>query len=349
MLKKFALGIALALGVLVIGAIGAGSVTPFSIIDFIGQAVAPTNPTGGKGRVYFSTSDNLLHCITSTGASCAFGGGGGGTVTAVTGTSPIVSSGGTTPAISCPTCNTSAATVTSVSFTGGLISVATPTTTPALTVAGTSGGIPYFSGAATWASSAALTANSPVLGGGAGSAPQTLPGFTTNGVAVLTVGAVGTGNGGVTFVGTTSGSVPCVVGASTSTVTCSGSWAASSAINAGSNLQVGGRNIFASTAPTITTGTGATIANSNGTSVFTINVGTGGLTSIVIGLPTSGVTNGWHCTVNDRTTTSATVFITKQTNSALSTSGCTIGNFTTAGASGAWTNSDLLSVSALPD
>ncbi len=66
---------------------------------------------------------------------------------------------------------TSGVGVTSVSFTGGLISVANPTTTPALTVAGTSGGIPYFSGAATWASSAALTAHGVVIGGGAGTAP----------------------------------------------------------------------------------------------------------------------------------------------------------------------------------
>lgn len=61
--------------------------------------------------------------------------------------------------------------VTSVSFTGGLIAVGTPTTTPALTVAGTSGGIPYFSGASTWASSAALTVSEPVIGGGVGAAP----------------------------------------------------------------------------------------------------------------------------------------------------------------------------------
>lgn len=64
-------------------------------------------------------------------------------------------------------------TVTSVSFTGGLISIANPTTTPALTVAGTSGGIPYFSAASTWASSAALGAGAVVLGGGAGVTPQT--------------------------------------------------------------------------------------------------------------------------------------------------------------------------------
>ncbi len=83
-------------------------------------------------------------------------------------------------------------TVTSVSFTGGLISVATATTTPALTVAGTSGGIPYFSSSSTWASSAALAANAIVLGGGAGVAPAT----TTTGTGVVTalgnnIGAAG--------------------------------------------------------------------------------------------------------------------------------------------------------------
>lgn len=70
--------------------------------------------------------------------------------------------------------------VTSVaeSFTGGLISVGgSPITTSgtlALTVAGTSGGVPYFSGATTWASSGALTQHGVVLGGGAGAAPTSL-------------------------------------------------------------------------------------------------------------------------------------------------------------------------------
>lgn len=78
-------------------------------------------------------------------------------------------------------------TVTSVaqSFTGGLISVGgSPITTAgtfALTVAGTSGGIPYFSSSSTWASSALLTANRPVIGGGAGASPSvgTVSGNTT--------------------------------------------------------------------------------------------------------------------------------------------------------------------------
>ncbi|CAB4172213.1 hypothetical protein UFOVP930_64, partial [uncultured Caudovirales phage] len=80
-----------------------------------------------------------------------------------------------------------AGTVTSVaqSFTGGLISVAgSPITgagTLALTVAGTSGGIPYFSSTSTWATSAALAANAIVIGGGAGAAPST----TTTGTGVI--------------------------------------------------------------------------------------------------------------------------------------------------------------------
>lgn len=78
----------------------------------------------------------------------------------------------------------SGGTVTSVGFTGGLISFATPTTTPAGTVAGTSGGIPYFASGTTWASSAALAANGIVVGGGAGVAPATItPG--TNVLAFL--------------------------------------------------------------------------------------------------------------------------------------------------------------------
>jgi hypothetical protein len=89
-------------------------------------------------------------------------------------------------------------TVTSVaqSFTGGLISVSgSPVTTSgtlALTVAGTSGGIPYFSSASTWASSAVLAANSLMKGGGAGVAPSTI----TTGTGVLTALGVNVGSSG---------------------------------------------------------------------------------------------------------------------------------------------------------
>ena len=138
-----------------------------------------------------------------------------GNVLSVSGTAPVVSSGGTTPAISMPKATTSvdgylsstdwttfnskgSGSVTSVaqSFTGGLISVAgSPITTSgtlALTVAGTSGGIPYFSSASTWATSAALTASALVVGGGAGAAPAT----TTTGTGVVTALGVNTGTAG---------------------------------------------------------------------------------------------------------------------------------------------------------
>lgn len=91
-------------------------------------------------------------------------------------------------------------TVTSVGWTGGIVSIATATTTPAFTIAGTSGGIPYFSGSTTWASSAALAANAIVLGGGAGAAPAT----TTTGSGVVTAigNAVNTSGGLITDGGT---------------------------------------------------------------------------------------------------------------------------------------------------
>ena len=92
-----------------------------------------------------------------------------------------------------------AGTVTSVGFTGGIISVATGTTTPAFTVAGTSGGIPYFSSGTTWATSTLLAASSIMLGGGAGAAPTT----TTTGTGVVAALGVAVGSAGafITFNG----------------------------------------------------------------------------------------------------------------------------------------------------
>jgi hypothetical protein len=89
-------------------------------------------------------------------------------------------------------------TVTSVAqtFTGGLISVAgSPITTSgtlALSVAGTSGGLVYFSGSSTWASSGVLAANALMVGGGAGAAPSTV----TTGTGVVTALGVNTGSAG---------------------------------------------------------------------------------------------------------------------------------------------------------
>ena len=116
--------------------------------------------TGNSGK--FLTTDG-----TSTSWATVGGGGGSGTVTSV-----------------------------AQSFTGGIVSVSgSPVTTSgtlALTVAGTSGGVPYFSSGTTWASSAALAANALVVGGGAGFAPATV----TTGTGVVTALGVNTGTAG---------------------------------------------------------------------------------------------------------------------------------------------------------
>jgi hypothetical protein len=106
-----------------------------------------------------------------------------------------------------------------------------------------------------------------------------------------------------------------------------------------------GRLVDSSTAPTISSGFGTSnsIAASNGTAAFTVNVGTGGVaTSGVIGLPAA--TTGWKVDCNDITTTSATVFVTKQT--ATTTTTATVGNFSTSGTAAAWVASDVLSCMA---
>lgn len=89
-------------------------------------------------------------------------------------------------------------TVTSVgqTFTGGIVSVAgSPVTTSgtlALTVAGTSGGVPYFSSGTTWASSDVLGFGQIVTGGGAGQSPASI----LTGTGVLTALGVNTGFAG---------------------------------------------------------------------------------------------------------------------------------------------------------
>ena len=177
---------------------------------------------------YYSSGNQYWGCVLPTIASLTGtwtqvgSGGGGGTVTSVgfstnlgtAGGTPVTTSGTLTQTVTAAnvvslfsTCSgvlylgadgachaPGSGTVTTVGFTGGLISVANPTTTPAFTVAGTSGGIPYFSSASTWASSGALGANLPVFGGGAGASPiaGTRSGNTTQ--VVTTTGAQTSGD-----------------------------------------------------------------------------------------------------------------------------------------------------------
>ena len=178
------------------------------------------NTTGNTLTKATLTAGTGVTITNGSGAITINATGTGGTVTSVaaltlgtTGTdvSSTVATGTTTPVITLNLPSSSATnrglltaadwttfngkgsgTVTSVGWTGGIVSVATGTTTPAFTVAGTSGGIPYFSSGTAWATSAALAASALVIGGGAGAAPST----TTTGTGVVTALGVNTGSAG---------------------------------------------------------------------------------------------------------------------------------------------------------
>ena len=149
-------------------------------VTLSGTALPVAN--GGTGQTTYTDGQLLIGNSTgNTLAKTTLTAGSGVTITNGSGTITIAASG-------------SGGTVTSVaqSFTGGLISVSgspvTTTGTLALTVAGTSGGIPYFSSSSTWATSAALTQYGIVYGGGAGATPVATAAGTTGQVLTATTG-----------------------------------------------------------------------------------------------------------------------------------------------------------------
>jgi len=161
-----------------------GPVTTSGTITIAGTLAYGNGGTGGTaaptaGTIPYGTGTALAYSAAGTsGQVLTSGGAGAPTWTTVTGTG----------------------TVTSVaqSFTGGLISVSgspiTAAGTLALTVAGTSGGVPYFGSSSTWASSAVLTASAIMVGGGAGAAPSTI----TTGTGVVTaLGLAVSGSGSI--------------------------------------------------------------------------------------------------------------------------------------------------------
>jgi hypothetical protein len=153
----------------------------------VGSSILKGNGAGGFSSAVSGTD----YAPATSGTSILYGNGAGG-FSSVTIGSGVSFAGGTLSATG------TGGTVTSVAqtFTGGIISVGgSPITgagTLALTVAGTSGGIPYFSSASTWATSAALAANALMIGGGAGVAPSTI----TTGTGVVTALGVNTGTAG---------------------------------------------------------------------------------------------------------------------------------------------------------
>jgi len=182
-------------GITVTNAAGTITIANSGVLSFSGGTTGLTPATATTGAVTLAGTLGIANGGTNGSATpTAYG------VAYGTGTAYVFTAAGTTGQVltattgSAPTwaAPATSGTVTSVSFTGGLITVATPTTTPALTVAGTNGGVVYFSSASTWASSAALDANALVIGGGAGVAPSTV----TTGTGVVTALGVNTGTAG---------------------------------------------------------------------------------------------------------------------------------------------------------
>ena len=137
--------------------------TPISLYHSTTAAAIPSNANLVAGELAVNIEDMKLYCENAAG-----------TVTLLASNA------------------SSTGTVSTVGWTGGIVTVTNPTTTPAFTIAGTSGGVPYFNSGTTWATSAVLAASALVLGGGAGAAPAT----TTTGTGVVTALGVNTGSAG---------------------------------------------------------------------------------------------------------------------------------------------------------
>ena len=272
----------------------AGTVATATTTPAITLSTTITGLLKGNGTAISAAASGADYAPATSGTSILYGNGSGGFSNVAIGTG-VSFAAGTLSATG------SGGTVTSVSFTGGIITVATATSTPALTVAGTSGGIPYFSSASTWATSAALAAGSLVQGGGAGVAPSTI----TTGTGVVTALGVNIGSAGafVTFNG--AGGTPSSMTATNLTGTASGLTAGTaSAVAVGGITGLGtgvatalAVNVGSAGSPVVNGGalgtpSSGTVTNLTGTASININ-GTVGATT-----PTTGSFTTLYATSN---------------------------------------------------
>lgn len=176
--------------------------------------------SGGTGQTTASAAFNALSPVTTTGDLILGTGVNTASRLAIGSNGYLLTSDGTTASWAAAP----AGGVTSVAqtFTGGIVSVAgSPITTSgtlALTVAGTSGGIPYFSSGTTWATSAALTQYGVVYGGGAGAAPVSTAAGTA-GYALIANSAAAPTFQQVSLTSGVTGTLPIANGGTNSTAT----------------------------------------------------------------------------------------------------------------------------------
>lgn len=172
-----------------------------------------------------------------------------------------------------------AGTVIGATFSGGIISV-TGTTTLAFTVAGTSGGIPFFNSATGWASSGVLGAGQFVLGGGVGTTP-------TTSFSVVPVGNGGTGASSLTGLVKGNGTSPFTAAASSDVIALwTGSCSATTFLRGDGSCQtVSGSGNTTSATGTVNFVTKYTAANTIGNSLASdsgtvlLYTGSGGITA----------------------------------------------------------------------
>lgn len=148
-------------------------------------SISPVNAQ--KVVVYAFNSDGTLSPATIGG------GGGTGTVTSLSATSPVVATPTTittTGAFSCPTCTTNAAGLTNGNLVQGNGGQATSDSGISTTTVVTS--------------DSALTSNAVVLGNGS-QRTKVVTGIVTNGSNSISLGGVGLGSGLINLLGTTSG------------------------------------------------------------------------------------------------------------------------------------------------
>jgi hypothetical protein len=200
---------------------------------------------GGTGQTTASAAFNALSPVTTAGDLILGNGTNSSTRLGIGANGYVLTSDGTTASWAAGGGGGSG-TVTSVaqSFTGGIISVTgSPVTTSgtlALTVAGTSGGIPYFSSGTTWASSAAGTAGQVLTSNGAAA-----PSWTTVG-GLGTVTSVDV-SGGTTGLTTSGGPIT-----TTGTITLGGTLAVANG-GTGVTTSTGSGSTVLSTSPTLVT------------------------------------------------------------------------------------------------